>query len=303
MKSKISRTWMFLLFLFLFAVTSVATFGIEVGAMFNVGNLVFKPTRLSSDTSFAGTYYPWGVSLFGSEQVSDNLSVSTGLYNDTVLRNIVYSTITYQGNYFSVGAGPLLGFFNSAVTPLNPGITASVKVQIPGVIFLSYRGDSSLGSSLVQAGDYVQKRSDISFGYYVPNAIVSLNILSRAYTEKTSAGDTIDQLIEYSLKTDIYQKNVPYRILLTFGYQTLSKTFVEGTTTTIDQLGSLIVGTRLEFHMFDFLTFVTDLKSSVYTFGQQALVGVSNPGPGGYLFQLQTGAQISLGSLLNPSKK
>jgi hypothetical protein len=171
-------------------------------------------------------------------------------------------------------------------------------MQIPGIVYLSYGSESTLGASLVQVGDYLQQQSNASLGFYIPNAIASANILTKKYTEKTSAGDTIDQLTQYSFKTDIYQKNVPYRVLLTFGYQTLSKTFLEASTTTA-QLGSIIVGTRVEFHVTNFLTLVADLNSSVYTFGQESLVGLSNPGPNGYLFQLQAGAQLSLDNILH----
>lgn len=272
-----------------------ALFGLEVGAMFNIGDLAFNPNRLPTDTSFPGTYYPWGISLDGSAQLSDNLRLDSGItYNDPVLRNIAFTTVTYQGNYFQLGAGPLFGFFNSATTPLSPGLSVSATIQLPGVVFFTYRGDSTLAGALVQTGDYLQQRSQASLGYYVPNAIVSANLVTEKYSEKTSAGNTIDQRTEYSLKTDIYEKAIPYRVLLSFGYQTLAKTFVQGGTTTVDQLGSLILGTRVEFHATHALVFVADLRSSIYTFGQKALVGLSNPGPNGYLFQLTTGVRLTL---------
>lgn len=284
--------------IFFCGITTMNAFSLDIGATFNIGNLAFQPTRAATDTTFPGTYYPWGLSIFGNERLSDSMAISTGYYNDSILRNIAYAKVTYQGDYFSLGAGPLLGVFNSTASPLTPGIAASVRIQVPGIVYLSYGGDSTLGGSLVQTGDYIQQQSTISLGYYIPNAITSANILNKKYTQKTATGDSIDQLTLYSFKADIYQKNVPYRVLLTFGYQTLSKTFVEGSTTTVDQLGSIMVGTRLEFHVADFLTFIADLNSSVYTFGQQALVGLSNPGPNGYLFQLQTGLQVSLDRFL-----
>ncbi len=279
-------------------VSALSSYALNVGAMFDIGNLAFQPTRTSTDTSFPGTYYPWGISVFGSQQVSDSMSINTGFVQDTILRNMAYTTVTFQSNYFSIGAGPLLGVFNSTASPLTPGIETSVRIQIPGIVYLSYGGDSSLGASLVQTGDYLQQRSNVSLGFYIPNAIASANILTKKYTGKTATGSTIDQLTLYSFQTDIYQKNVPYRVNLTFGYQTLSKTFVVGSTTTIAQLGSIIVGTRLNFNISDFLTFVADLNSSVYTFGQKSLVGLSNPGPNGYLFHLQTGVQVNLDRLL-----
>lgn len=274
---------------------SSSAFALELGASFNIGNLAFDPNRASTDTSFAGTYFPWGISVDGTAQLADNLRLDSNFtYNDPLLRNIAYATVTYQGNYFSLGAGPLFGFFNSSTSPLNPGLSVVAQIQLPGVVFLSYRGDSTLAGALVQTGDYLQQSSELSLGYYVPNAIVSLNLLTEKYSMKTSAGNTIDQRTEYSLKADIFQKAIPYRVVLTFGYQTLAKTFVAGSTTTIDQLGSLILGTRLELHPASRLTFIADLDSSIYSFGQKALVGLSNPGPLGYLFQLKTGVRISL---------
>lgn len=280
------------------SVSALNTYALTVGAMFDIGNLAFQPNRASTDTTFPGTYYPWGISVIGSQQISDTMSINTGFLQDTVLRNIAYTTVTFQSNYFSVGAGPSLGVFNSTASPLTPGIETSVRIQIPGIVYLSYGGDSTLGSSLVQTGDYLQQRSSVSLGFYIPNAIASANILTKKYTDKTAAGSTIDQLTLYSFQTDIYQKNVPYRVNLTFGYQTLSKTYVAGSTTTVAQLGSIIVGTRLNFRVSDLLNFVADLNSSVYTFGQKALVGLSNPGPNGYLFHLQTGVQVNLDSIL-----
>jgi hypothetical protein len=85
--------------------------------------------------------------------------------------------------------------------------------------------------------------------------------------------------------------------VLTFGYQRLSKTFITGSTTTVDALGSIIVGTRVEAHLTKTLVFVVHLRSGVYSFGQDALLGISNPGPLGYLFQLQTGLRLSLGQV------
>ena len=284
-----------LLAVLFFAAASVTAFGFDVGALFNIGNLAFAANRAATDTTFSGTQYPWGVTVYGREQINDSLSVDTSFAMDPILRNVMDTTVTYSGNYFSVSAGPTLGLFNSTSQPLNPGISASVRVGLPGVVFLSYRGDSTLGSGLVSVGDYTQGRSDISLGYYVPNAICSANIRTSRYVEKTATGSTVDDLTQYLFSTDIFQKNIPYRVLLSFGYQQLSKTFNDGSTTTVDALGSLIIETKVEVHLTDSLMFIGDLNSAVYTFGQQALVGISNPGPNGYLFQLQTGLQLTLG--------
>lgn len=269
---------------------------LEVGALFNIGNLAFSQDRAATDTSFSGTSFPWGLSVYGRQALSSSLTVESGFAMDPILRNVLETRLTYSSPYLIIGGGPFLGVFNSSSLPLNPGISASMQIQMPGVAFFSFRGDSTLGAGLVSAGDYTQGRSDLSLGFYVPNAICSFNLLSRRYVAKTSTGDTIDERVEYSFKTDIFEKNRPYRVVLTFGYQQLSKTFIIGSSTTVDALGSLIIGTRVEAHLTKSLVFIGDLQSGVYSFGQDALLGISNPGPFGYLFQLRTGLQLSLGS-------
>lgn len=283
---------------------------LSAGGLFSIGNLVFPIDRAATDTTFNGQTFPFGISIDGNQRVNDALTIDGNIvYNDPILRNYAYAKFTYRESYFSVGVGPSFGFFNSSSQLLRSGLTASVEVDWPGVAFISYDTNNTIGGALVSTGDYIQAENDISLGFYVPNAICSLNLLSRSYTAKTDAGSTVDDFREYSFKTDIFKKNVPYRIALSFAYQTLSKSFVVGATTTKQTLGSLVLGTRVEADVTNAITYVFDLTSSVYTFGQDALVGLSNPGtwPGtllgnnlGYLFTLSTGVQINIDQLLHP---
>ena len=73
----------------------------------------------------------------------------------------------------------------------------------------------------------------------------------------------------------------------------MSKSFV-GTTTTTHTLGSLILGTRFELTLFQYVDLAIDLESSIYTFGQGELLGVSNPGPGGYLFRVTSSVSVDV---------
>ncbi|MEW5818336.1 MAG: hypothetical protein AB1798_23475, partial [Spirochaetota bacterium] len=138
-------------------------------------------------------------------------------------------------------------------------------------------------------------RNDISFGYYVRNAICSLNINSRKFVQKASAAqEIVDSLVEYSFKSDIFQKNVPYKILISLGFQQLSKTFIDSSSTVVHTLNSLVIGNQVDIIATEYLTIVIRLDSSLYSFGQGILLGISNPGPGGYLFRATAGATLNL---------
>ncbi len=283
-------------FVLLFA-SIAAGFSLDIGTSFHIGNLNFEKTRVSGDTGFTGTTFPWGIDAFINQNISDGLNLHTAFFMDPILRNISYTLFTYRQNFFSIGVGPFFGIFNSTATVLKSGISTAVRLELPGIMYLSFRADSSIGGRLIQDGDYIQERSDVSFGYYIRNAICSLNLLTKRYTMKTAAGESIDSLTEYSFKTDIFQKNVPYQVLLSLGFHKLSKLFVESGSTIDHSLGSLVIGTKVDVFLNDYLALVFVLDSSVYSFGMGTLVGVSNPGPGGYLFKASTGITLNIDNI------
>ena len=271
---------------------------LEIGGSFRFDNLGFKTDRAAADTSFTGLDYFAGGSLFVIHRAADNVSVEAGFLRDDILRSLIYTEIEYQLEYFRLGLGAFLGAFNSPGTLLKSGITTSIGLELPGIAFVRFRSDTSIGGRLVQTGDYLQERSDIAVGFYVPHVICSLNVESKSFTQKRAANlEVVDSLTVYSFKTDIYQKNLPFRILLTFGYQSLDKTYLDGLATPPHTLNSIILGTRLDLNVTRALALIFSLDSSVYTFGQQQLLGVSNPGPGGYLFRAVAGFSLDLARL------
>lgn len=263
--------------------------------------MAFSDDRLSTEETFVPAF-KWGISLYGSENISDNLAINTGFYSDPVLNNVSYTLLTYTQEFISLGVGPFFGFFNTTTSILKPGISTSIRVDLPGALFVSFRSDSTIGGRMVQEGDYLQERSDVAAGFYVKNAICSLNLLTKSYTLRQTTQEIVDSFTEYSFKVDIYHKYAPYTILLSFGYQNLTKSFIDVTTrdTVIHSLNSIILGTKLKLLFGDFVTFGVDLESSIYSFGfaGDALLNFSSSGPLGFLFHLTTGIQLNLDAII-----
>ena len=65
------------------------------------------------------------------------------------------------------------------------------------------------------------------------------------------------------------QKNVPYKVLISFGFHKLSKLFVESGSTIDHSLGSLVIGTKVDVFLNDYLALMFVLDSSVYSFGME----------------------------------
>lgn len=282
-----------LLPLLLFLLSANALGALELTGMFHIGNLGFNKDAVATESSLSGTDFPYGFSLFASQQINDALNLRAGVFYDPILRYITYTLFEYRQDYITLGVGPFFGTLNTPGSILQSGISTEVTAQIPGLIYAKLRSDSSIGARFTQDGDYLQEQNDLSIGYYIPNAICSLNLLSKSFiTRKSSTLEIDDTLVEYSFKVDIYQKNVPFQILLSFGFQQLTRSYIESAaTTTTNTLNSIVLGTRFTFQLTEALKVMADLDSSVYSFGTDdaGALGIPSSIPEAYLFRSAIG--------------
>lgn len=277
-----------LLCLVLFA-AAVAAGGLDLAVETWVSNLGFRTDRASTDTSLPAGDYFWGVSLYGSQAVGDSMRVEAGFYSDPILRNTTRTVFTYDTKYLSVGIGPIFGLLNDLGTPVKSGMTAVVKLQYPGAVFFSLRSDSSIGGSLVQTGDYVQELTEVVIGVYLPHAISTLGVRARSFEQKASSQNITDSLTEYTFATEMFKKNVPYRLRIWLAYEDLSRSYISATTTT-STLGSVILGTQVEAALNGSLLVTAGIEGNVYSFGLGTLSG----GDSAFLFRTYAGVKMRL---------
>ncbi len=282
----------------LFLLFSAGTINaLEISVDFQIGNIGFADNR-TSDAANYPVLYPWGISLSGNQPVSESMGIQAGFNMDPILNNIGYTILTFTQANFSLGVGPFFGLFNSPGSIIAPGLSTLFRLDFPGLLFVELRSDSSIGARLVREGDYLQERSGITFGVYVLNAIVTANLLAKSYTHITAENEVIDSLVEYSFKTDIYQKNVPYKVLLSFAYQTRTKSYTGFITrnTILHQINSIVLGTRIDIKVTKYLSFVADLESSVYSFGSAAdsILVFPSSGISAYLFNVTGGITLHI---------
>ena len=277
--------------LLLLITLQVGAFAFEVGAYFDLSNLDFARTRTAAETTLPGADYIWGVQVTGRDQLSEGLALDLSYSRDSVLRHIMFTRLVYIDDFFSITVGPFFGLLNSAGTIVQSGLSTTVELYLPGVGFLRLRSDNSLSGRLVVTGDYIQEQSELAIGFYMPNVIPTVYVASKRYTAKTDAGEAVDSLTEYGITTDIFQKNVPYQVALNFAYQDAGRQFIEATTVN-HAYGSVVIGARITFSLFEAFTVVVDLDSSIYTFGRDFLLGevISDS----FLFRLSTGVEINL---------
>ena len=283
------------------AFTTFPILAFEVGAEFAIRNLAFADTRTATDEDLP-LVFPWGVSVTAYQEISDSIGVNLGFFTDPTLNFISYTLLDYRQQFLSLSVGPFFGLFNSRNALLKPGISTAVRADVPGIAFVSFRADSSIGGRLVQEGDYLQERSDVTIGFYVRNAICSVNLLTKSYIYRTETEEIVDGYTEYSFDTDLYQKNVPYRILLSFAYQERAKSFIDVVTraATNHRLRSIVLGTEIDVQIGDWLLYEINIDSSVFSFGSAGdeILAMPTSGVGQFLFAASTGFSIQVDTLM-----
>ena len=122
-------------------------------------------------------------------------------------------------------------------------------------------------------------------------------IKSKIFSRNDAVDGVItDSLTDYSIVTDIFQKNTPFKILFSFTYRNLSRHFEDPAVESKHTIGSLIVGTRFDYTWRDNYTFYAGLESSLYSFGMADLFGEF--GSSNYLFTLTVGCKINVDPFL-----
>ena len=269
--------------------------GVDLEARFRLSNLEFDRDRVVTDQSLPGDRLDWAVSALVRQPLSDQLSVAFEFDSDPVLRNVVYARLNYIDSFFSVAVGPFFGLLNGGGSFVKSGLSTTVTLFAPGIAVATLRSDTSLSGRLVVPGDYIQEQSELSLGFYVPNAIPTLYVRSRRFSYRAEGGgENVDQLMAYGLETRVFQKNAPYRLTVDFAYQSGSRVFGDPATGARVEhgFGALVVGTAVTAELFDRWTAHVDLDSAIFLFGTGDLLGASRGDK--FLFRITTGIGLSL---------
>jgi hypothetical protein len=290
-----SKALLPLMVLFLFTTGLGSLPALQITTLMHGGNLSFDKTSETSESGLSGSDYFYGLSLYGQQPIDENLTLKAGLKYDPILRYTAYTTFQYSRDFYTIAVGPFFGILNSWNPLMKSGISTSVRLDFPGIAFASFRSDSSIAARFTKAGDYLQENNSIEAGYYIPFAICSVSLNSRRYvSQQTAVLEVDDSFTEYAYNVDIFQKNVPVRVLLSFAYQQLERTY---TTTISNSLNSLILGTRFRIEVSPSLTLITRMDSNIYSFGKQddtTALSLPDSGIEMFLFRAELGAELNL---------
>jgi len=258
----------------------------------NIGFLTTSAEPIAAATNFPATNWNYGATIKYVEQFSESFTFEALYATDPVLRHMIKGLLGYQTGILTIKGGPILGVFNSASLPIKGGMTVGISLRLPGIFFVEFSSEASLGAGLYTTGDYIQEAGRLAAGFYVPNAICAASIHTKKYYEAITASDhKIDTSTDYNFNIDVFKKGVPYRLIIDLGYVDLSRTYPDGS---IDRLGNIIIGSRVNANLLPALSLHLGAEASVFSFGMDSLA-LRGPDSTALLFQ------VSLGLTYRPS--
>lgn len=293
------QSFTFLYALLAFILAASAIYGWEAGGELTLSALNFHPDRKPEETTFSPYYLPLQYSVFVSHRLDENMSFDLTYIKDNILRNVLFGNFSYEIDYFSLQVGPFFGLLNSTEVPVKAGILASIQVRSPGKLYILLRSGRSLNllnifkgnalsGSVSSEGDFIQENNEVRFGLYLRNTILSLFVKSKIFTEYTSLYGTVsDSQTDYGTQTEVFQKNIPFRIILSFFFRNMSRYYEDILAPTEHTIGSIIFGSQLEYSYNSRWMAYINLESSIYSFGLNDLIGEYAGTE--YLFTFKTG--------------
>jgi hypothetical protein len=277
-----------------------AAWALEAGFEFRSTNLAFPwdwtSPLASSVTSFPSDNLFFGGQLWISEGLGEDALLRVAYDLDPVLRNSVTAAVEFERGIARIEVGPRLGLFNSDSIPFSAGLASSIRLQWPGVAYVSLRSEGGMSIGAIQSKVDPQARAELAAGFYVRNAIVSAIIEAKRFNDVDSGGDlaSTDSLTRYALEFDIFKKGVPYTLLCSLGYEQRSKHYEAEDAT--DSLGALVFGTEAKINTNKGFTLSAGLDAGFYVFGFDELSGRS-PATSSFMFSASVGMSFDVNAL------
>jgi hypothetical protein len=266
----------------------------EIGIEATGGNLQFPWTQTTPTTGspFPSDNYFIGGNAWLQAPLGDDASVRLSYDRDAVLRNTAVAAVQFERGIARISVGPMFGFLNSTLAPFSAGISASVRLQLPGVAYVSMRSDGGTAISLLQSSADPQARTELSAGIYVPHAIISGVVSAKRFNELDSEGKILtDSLTRYAMTVDVFKKNVPYTATFSVGYEQRSKYYAASAT--MDSLGAVILGLDSTAQIGKSVKLTGGISTGAYVFGLDALKG-RGPGNSAFIFDAHLGFSVDI---------
>jgi hypothetical protein len=209
---------LFVLFLFLFCPLSVFTWDLTMG-----GGVDYSAYPINNKSYAGDVFSPDMLPLYFAE-FKDDFAIAynykIGLGFDTIWRNMFEAGVSYRFGHINLGMGFFVGESDFTFNAVDLGISGRAGFVIDGVFF----AEGGIAASQDGNNSADRKLYFAHAGFWLPHILITAEFETRGYTEEiTSDLDLYAGRMLLRINTEIFAKNVPYRIRFIAGWQSLSR--------------------------------------------------------------------------------
>lgn len=270
----------------------------ELEIIGGLSNLLFDPEAkepLGGDIEdFPGVDFIYGM-INIKDQLGDKYSYNLHAERDPVMQNTLTGSISLDLDYLNFEFGPFIGLFNTEEQIIKPGVMTGLKVQYPGIVFLSMKAASTFGFNGSFNGDYSLDTGEISLGFWLPFVIPSASVIYKNFIRQDKNDSPLllsDEFIRYQAGAEIFAKNFPLIIRLDFGYENLTRRYTnDSNKEDIDELMVMFAGIGVKWQFLKKLQIIAGYEMPIYTWTEKPSRKMISENT--FLYQLRAGIMLT----------
>ena len=244
-------------------------------------NLTWAPSR-QADTAgetFSGSDLYGNGSLLLTQKLKNDFSLSSGWVGDPIQRGRIFLKVGYSQENFALSLSPFVGTLTTSQTWFNPGMSLRLQATKPGLGFIG-AGFLTTFAPVTSNGDAYTSGMHAEAGVYLEHGILTFSVENKAFLTDDNGVFVKDSQTRYLFDTDVFEKNIPFRLAVDLGYQTLNRTYT-ASAVTWTQIDTGLFGGRV--------SWVTSAHSSVFL---KALVSLFSLGEGAAIYSVPSSTAL-----------
>ncbi len=245
----------------------------ELTLGFTLGNQEFAVDRSPANAELESDLYQAGFELSGVTSLPYQLGLLYGIERDLRLRTLGYVGLRYSDDRVFFSVMPIVGLLNSSGRPVSPGVQSSLGFYVLDRAEVEFSLMRPFLTNLSDEGDNNQSMDSIRGAIFFDGYLLGAEWLRTIYRERETAFLRASQVQEYAVYTEIFQKNVPYRVTLRLAYQDRLVKF-EDTGVKV-QTGSIVFGPSILMQHSPGLSSTIGINAALFTLGREELAGES----------------------------
>ncbi len=209
---------------------SSTIYSVDFDTYFLLDNFHFNEDNELNTTDY---YFEYGETV--TQEISNGLYLDAGFTKSIISDYSIYTDFRITDDLFGFNLGIFTNFLNESSKILTPGLNYGLDFIVPGFVLLNLDLNNTIPNTSPLENGVNINNYNIRLGFYLGEAIISANLMSKNSTKGTILTSTATTNNRYFLNLDLFNKYSKYRISMDLGWNFLSRNVTElKTETTVD---------------------------------------------------------------------